>query len=132
MFVHGAPLAVVDLPRCPGTMWRSMWVLTRSMAANCARAQRQHPTPRGWVRSLWFGDMSVVSPDAGAQRDATPDPHIVELGKLILPRAPRLGKAMADLLCEEIDAYRDGSVVTKDEVAESCVANLTFVFRSLA
>ena len=89
-------------------------------------------TPRGWVRSLWFGDMSVVSHSAGAQRDATPDPHIVELGKLILPRAPRLGKAMADLLCEEIDAYRDGSVVTKDEVAESCVANLTFVFRSLA
>ena len=89
-------------------------------------------TPRGWVRSLWFGDMSVVSHSAGAQRDATPDPHIVELGKLILPRAPRLGKAMADLLCEEIDAYRDGSVVTKDQVAESCVANLTFVFRSLA
>jgi len=76
--------------------------------------------------------MSVVSHSAGAQRDATPDPHIVELGKLILPRAPRLGKAMADLLCEEIDAYRDGSVVTKDQVAESCVANLTFVFRSLA
>ena len=74
----------------------------------------------------------MVSHSAGAQRDATPDPHIVELGKLILPRAPRLGKAMADLLCEEIDAYRDGSVVTKDQVAESCVANLTFVFRSLA
>jgi hypothetical protein len=39
---------------------------------------------------------------------------------------------MADLLCREIDAYRDGTVVTKDQVAESCVANVTFIFDSLA
>ena len=50
----------------------------------------------------------------------------------MLGRAPKLGKAMADLLCREIDAYRDGTVVTKDEVAESCVANVTFIFDSLA
>ena len=50
----------------------------------------------------------------------------------MLARAPRLGKAMADLLCREIDAYRDGTVVTKDQVAESCVANVTFIFDSLA
>jgi hypothetical protein len=49
----------------------------------------------------------------------------------MLVRAPQLGKAMADLLCREIDAYRDG-IVMKDEVVESCVANLTFVFHSLA
>lgn len=50
----------------------------------------------------------------------------------MLARARRLGLAMADLLCREIDAYRDGSVVTKEEVAESCVANVTFIFDSLA
>src|SRR5712675_2134500 len=55
-----------------------------------------------------------------------------ELGKLMLAHAPKLGKAMADLLCREIDAYRDGTVVTKDQVAESCVANVTFIFDSLA
>lgn len=49
----------------------------------------------------------------------------------MLARAPQLGKAMADLLCREIDAYRDGSVVSKDQVAESCVANVTFIFDSL-
>ena len=38
---------------------------------------------------------------------------------------------MADLICRQIDAYRDGSVVTKDQVAESCVANVTFIFDSL-
>jgi len=76
--------------------------------------------------------MSVVSHGDGAQRDATPDPHIVELSKLMLARASKLGKAMADVLCQEIDAYRDGTVVTKEQVAESCAANLTFVFHSLA
>ena len=39
---------------------------------------------------------------------------------------------MADLLCREIDAYRHGGVAMKDQVAESCVANVTFIFHSLA
>ena len=76
--------------------------------------------------------MSVAARTDGDRRGAAPDPHIVELGKLMLARAPKLGKAMADLLCRQIDAYRDGSVVTKDQVAESCVANVTFIFDSLA
>ena len=76
--------------------------------------------------------MSATTHPVGVRRGAAPDPHIVELGKLMLARAPRLGKAMADLLCREIDAYRDGTVVTKDQVAESCVANVTFIFDSLA
>src|SRR6201999_1123844 len=76
--------------------------------------------------------MSAVTNTVGDRPAATPDPHIVELGKLMLSRAPRLGKAMADLLCREIDAYSDGTVVTKDEVRESCVANVTFIFDSLA
>lgn len=50
----------------------------------------------------------------------------------MLARAPGLGEAMADLMCREIDAYRDGTVVTRAEVRESCVANLTFIFDSLA
>ncbi|WAJ46454.1 helix-turn-helix domain-containing protein [Mycobacterium sp. Aquia_216] len=76
--------------------------------------------------------MSATTHPVGDLRGAVPDPHIAELGKLMLARAPTLGKAMADLLCREIDAYRDGAVVTKEQVAESCVANLTFIFDSLA
>jgi PucR C-terminal helix-turn-helix domain/GGDEF-like domain len=76
--------------------------------------------------------MSAPSRPAGDRRGPAPNPHVVELGKLMLARARGLGWAMADLLCREIDAYRDGSVVTKDEVAESCVANVTFIFDSLA
>jgi hypothetical protein len=76
--------------------------------------------------------MSGATHSADVQRDAAPDPHIVELGKLMLARAPKLGKAMADLLCREIDAYSDGTVVTKEEVRDSCVANVTFIFDSLA
>jgi sugar diacid utilization regulator len=76
--------------------------------------------------------MSAATHPAGVQRGAAPDPHIVQLGKLMLARAPKLGEGMADLLCRDIDAYRDGSVVTKDSVRESCVANVTFIFDSLA
>src|SRR5271168_288003 len=76
--------------------------------------------------------MSVAAKTNGDRRGAASDPHIVELGKLMLARAPKLGKSMADLLCGQIDAYRDGSVVTKEQVAESCVANVTFIFDSLA
>ncbi|MCV7090304.1 PucR family transcriptional regulator [Mycobacterium interjectum] len=76
--------------------------------------------------------MSTTTHPVGDRRGAAPDPHIVALGKLMLARASKLGMAMADLLCSEIDAYRDGSVVAKGEVAESCVANVTFIFDSLA
>jgi hypothetical protein len=75
--------------------------------------------------------MGTASKARGARRGAAADPHVIELGKLMLARAPGLGKAMADLLCSKIDAYRDGSVVSKDQVAESCVANVTFIFDSL-
>ena len=63
-----------------------------------------------------FRSMSAVSHAGGVRRGAAPDPHIVELSKLMLARAPELGEAMADRLFREIDAYRDGTVVTKDEV----------------
>jgi hypothetical protein len=76
--------------------------------------------------------MSAVSHGGNVRNDADPDPHIVELSKLMLARAPELGEALADRLFREIDAYHDGSVVSKDEVAASCEANLTYVFHSLA
>src|ERR1700759_2678151 len=76
--------------------------------------------------------MATASKTRGARHGGGADPNVIELGKLMLARAPALGKAMADLLCREIDAYRDGSVVSKDQVAESCVANVTFIFESLA
>jgi hypothetical protein len=76
--------------------------------------------------------MGVASKTRSVRRYGAPDPHVIRLGKLMLARTPTLGKAMGDLLCREIDAYRDGTVVTKDEVAESCVANVTFIFDSLA
>ena len=76
--------------------------------------------------------MSAVSQAGGITHDAEPDPHIVELSKLMLARTPELGQALADRLFREIDAYRDGTVVAKDEVAASCAANLTFVFHALS
>ena len=79
-----------------------------------------------------FRGMSAVSHGGNVRNDADPDPHIVELSKLMLARAPELGEALADRLFREIDAYHDGSVVSKDEVAASCEANLTYVFHSLA
>jgi sugar diacid utilization regulator len=76
--------------------------------------------------------MSAGTHPVGVRRGADPDPHIVELSKLLLARAPELGEALADRLFREVDAYRDGTVVTRDEVRNSCEANLTFVFDSLA
>lgn len=76
--------------------------------------------------------MGVASTPRTVRRGAAVDPHVVELGRLMLARAPELGESMAGLLCSEIDAYRDGNFVTKDQVAESCVANVTFIFHALA
>jgi len=76
--------------------------------------------------------MGVASKTHGVRHGAAVDPHVIKLGKLMLARAPVLGEEMADVLCREIEAYRDGSVVTKDDVRESCIANVTFIFDSLA
>ncbi|CQD08292.1 regulatory protein [Mycobacterium lentiflavum] len=75
--------------------------------------------------------MSAAPETHGVRRGGAADPYVVELGRLMLARAPRMGKEMAELLCRQIDAYRDGNVVAKDQVVESCVANLTFIFDSL-
>jgi len=76
--------------------------------------------------------MSAVSHAGEVRHGAEPDPHIVELSKLMLARAPALGEALANRLFREIDAYHDGTVVSKDQVAASCEANLSYVFHSLA
>ncbi len=76
--------------------------------------------------------MSLVSRAGDVRRGSEPDPHIVELGNLMLAHAPELGRALADRLFRDVDFYRDGSIVTKDEVRATCEANLTFVFDSLA
>jgi hypothetical protein len=76
--------------------------------------------------------MSAVSHAGGVRQGAEPDPHIVELSTLMLARAPELGQALADRLFREIGAYHDGSVVSREQVAASCEANLTYVFHSLA
>ena len=65
-------------------------------------------------------------------RGARVDPYVVELSKLMLARAPELGNEMAEVICREVDAYRDDSIVTTDQVAQSCVANVTFIFHALA
>ncbi|CPR12077.1 regulator of polyketide synthase expression [Mycobacterium bohemicum DSM 44277] len=75
--------------------------------------------------------MGVASRSRGVRHGATVDPHVIELSKLMLARAPGLGRAMADVLCRDIEAYRDDTVVTRDQVAESCVANVAFIFQSL-
>ena len=72
--------------------------------------------------------MSAAPHADSVRRGTDPDPHIVELSESMLARAPELGEALADRLFREVDAYRDGTVVSKDEVAASCEANLTFVF----
>ncbi len=90
---------------------RPLCLLTTALFA-LGRLQT-HPLTSAGEQSLWFGDMSAATDPVGVRRGAAPDPHIVELGKLMLGRAPKLGEAMADLLCREIDAYSDGTVVTQ-------------------
>lgn len=60
------------------------------------------------------------------------DPHVGRLSALMLDRAAELGASMADLLCREVAAYRDSDLVPRDEVYENCVANLVYIFSSLA
>ena len=55
--------------------------------------------------------MHLAAKTDGIRPGTITDPHIVELGKLMLARAQELGVEMADLLCREIEAYRDGTAV---------------------
>src|SRR6202000_278953 len=75
--------------------------------------------------------MGVASNSRSVRHDATVDPHVVELSKLMLARAPELGKAMAERLYRDIDAYRDDNLVSKEQIAAGCVGNVAFIFDSL-
>ena len=90
---------------------RPRTTMSRKTTRRPVRCDRPHPPIPGHRVSGY--ERGIENPTASGD-GAAPDPHIVELGKLMLARAPKLGKAMADLLCREIDAYRDGTVVTKD------------------
>ena len=61
-----------------------------------------------------------------------PQKEIVELSSAMLARADELGSALADQICRDLDFYRSNSVVTKEQVAATCAANMIYVFRSLA
>jgi hypothetical protein len=59
------------------------------------------------------------------------DHNIVELGGFMLERIGDFGAQLADRICAEIDGYRSAPPAVRDNVRESCVDNMTFVFRSL-
>ncbi|TSD99663.1 PucR family transcriptional regulator [Skermania sp. ID1734] len=56
----------------------------------------------------------------------------VELSRLMLARIGELGDAVTDAIAREVDFYGSSGVVTLDDLRESCLANTTFVIRSLA
>ncbi|MGB8405661.1 MAG: helix-turn-helix domain-containing protein [Mycobacterium sp.] len=60
------------------------------------------------------------------------DRYIVDLSRLMLERIDQLGEQLADRIWAEIDGYRTLPPAARDNVRESCVANMTFVFHSLA
>lgn len=62
-------------------------------------------------------------------RDTAVDRHIVDLSRLMLDRISALGARLAERICTEIDGYQ--SAAAFDDVRESCIANMAFVFRSL-
>ena len=76
--------------------------------------------------------MSAATHPAGVRRGAAPIRTSSNSASSCSPAPRNWGRRWPSLLCREIDAYSDGSVVTKDEVRESCVANVTFIFDSLA
>lgn len=64
---------------------------------------------------------------------ARPDPHIIELGAALLARAPELGNELTDILRREIDFYASNTnLLTREQIQQSCTANMAFVFRHLS
>ncbi|MFC7449581.1 PucR family transcriptional regulator [Rhodococcus daqingensis] len=57
--------------------------------------------------------------------------QMVELGTALYRRADELGQAVANVIAAEVDFYASGSAVTSAELAESCKANLRFIFSGL-
>ncbi|GAA3641096.1 PucR family transcriptional regulator [Microlunatus ginsengisoli] len=64
--------------------------------------------------------------------DQAADPVVVALSARLLPDAAELGRAMADRIKTEIPLYRDGQVVSDDELRSSCTANVRYILGTLA
>jgi plasmid stabilization system protein ParE len=60
------------------------------------------------------------------------DRGLVAVATALGARLPELSAKLAEIIRGEIDFYRVGSLVSPDELRETCQANLEFVFRSLA
>ena len=56
--------------------------------------------------------------------------HMRELSRIMLTRVETLGEQLADRIYSRIDGYRT-TPSARDNVRESCVANMTFVFHTL-
>ncbi len=63
---------------------------------------------------------------------AMADPGLVAVATALRARVPELSAQLTEVIRAEIYFYRIGSVVSPDELRETCQANLEFVFRSLA
>jgi hypothetical protein len=75
--------------------------------------------------------MSTARLPAGDQNIAV-DQNIVELSQIMLKRVPELCATLADQICAQIDGYRSAPAAVRSNVRESCIANMTFVYRSLS
>jgi hypothetical protein len=67
----------------------------------------------------------------GGQMQAEVDQYVVKLSRIMLARVSTLGEQLADRILSRIDGYVTTPAV-RDVVRQSCVANMTFVFRSLS
>ncbi|ABG96279.1 MULTISPECIES: PucR family transcriptional regulator [Rhodococcus] len=63
---------------------------------------------------------------------ASPDPSVAAMGRVMLGHADELGAELADLIRVQVDFYGSSAVVAKDELRQSCAANIAFVFRQLS
>ena len=60
------------------------------------------------------------------------DPHVQALSADLLLRVEELGAELADRIRSVDPVYREGRIVTVDDLRETCRANLTLVFSRLA
>ncbi|RDH74501.1 PucR family transcriptional regulator [Mycolicibacterium moriokaense] len=64
---------------------------------------------------------------------AAPDPRIVRLSKTLLTRVDDLAAAMAEVIRRDVAFYASNpGLVDVDELRRSCVANMAYVFDSMA
>lgn len=57
--------------------------------------------------------------------------QIAEIQVALLERCDRLGVMVADTVWREVDFYSNSRMISRDELIESCVENLRFIFQGL-